>query len=262
MKQSCERCNKVFDVRPSRIAKGGGKFCSTECYHTSARTRYEAICVMCNEPFITIPAENQKFCSRDCYDRYIELKMLNNVRICLQCHEKFVIAPYQEALGEGKYCSTKCAGLAKRRRIERTCLSCQEKFFVLQRDINHRKAEFCSIECWYDFCKNENNPNWKGGITPENVKVRSSLKYAKWRIDVFERDNYTCRKCGDMIGGNLNAHHQYNFNNHKDLRLVVSNGITLCEKCHAEFHHLFGTKNNSPMQIMTFLLDIENCCGG
>jgi len=43
--------------------------------------------------------------------------------------------------------------------------------------------------------KGENNPSWKGGKTPLNFALRSSVEYAQWRSAVFERDNYTCVRC-------------------------------------------------------------------
>jgi len=73
--------------------------------------------------------------------------------------------------------------------------------------------------------------NWQGGITDENQKVRNSTEYSNWRKLVFERDNYTCQHCGKQ-GVELNAHHIMKFSTHHDLRLEVSNGLTLCVPCH------------------------------
>jgi hypothetical protein len=78
----------------------------------------------------------------------------------------------------------------------------------------------------------EKNFNWKGGITPLNLKIRQSFKYKKWREAVFKRDNWTCVNCNQR-GGRLNADHIKPFALYPKLRLKVSNGRTLCEKvCH------------------------------
>lgn len=81
--------------------------------------------------------------------------------------------------------------------------------------------------------------NYKGGITPENKAVRNSDKSKYWRVKVFERDNYTCQKCGNT-GGILNAHHIKEFSKYKELRFDVNNGMTLCKSCHIKIHSKNG----------------------
>lgn len=78
----------------------------------------------------------------------------------------------------------------------------------------------------------ENSPNWQGGITEINIKIRQSLEYRLWREAVFARDNYTCIWCGDNKGGNLNADHIKPFALFPELRFAIDNGRTLCEPCH------------------------------
>jgi len=75
------------------------------------------------------------------------------------------------------------------------------------------------------------NYRWKGGITPENHRIRDSHEYMVWRTAVFERDNYTCQDCG-RHGGYLEAHHVHEFSKYPDERLLVENGKTLCLPCH------------------------------
>ena len=73
--------------------------------------------------------------------------------------------------------------------------------------------------------------NWQGGITPINAKERNSKRYKEWRTKVFKRDNYTCQNCGKR-GGYLEADHIKPFSLYPKLRYKVSNGRTLCKKCH------------------------------
>ena len=67
------------------------------------------------------------------------------------------------------------------------------------------------------------------------TRDRYCKEYTNWRKRVFDRDNYTCQKCG-QIGGTLNAHHIKHYKDYHKLRYELSNGITLCEKCHKELH--------------------------
>lgn len=76
-----------------------------------------------------------------------------------------------------------------------------------------------------------NSHLWKGGITPENHKIRSSLEYKNWRRAVYRRDNWTCVECGRR-GGELNADHIKPFALFPKLRFDVRNGRTLCVPCH------------------------------
>ncbi|MCH7534194.1 MAG: HNH endonuclease [Bacteroidetes bacterium] len=41
----------------------------------------------------------------------------------------------------------------------------------------------------------KNHPMWKGGITPENMKLISSKFWRKLRLKILKRDDYTCQKC-------------------------------------------------------------------
>ena len=98
----------------------------------------------------------------------------------------------------------------------------------------------------------ENNPHWKDGSSTRNKKDRLRLEYREWRTTVFKRDNYTCRKC-NIRGAHLHVHHLKNYSEHKDLRFIPINGMTLCEECHAEFHHIYTRKNNTVKQILEYL---------
>lgn len=90
--------------------------------------------------------------------------------------------------------------------------------------------------------------NWKGGITPLVTRIRNSKKYAEWRTAVFERDNYTCQRCGKR-GVRLEAHHILEFKEivkgigsyeeaiKNDKLWDIDNGITFCKNYHRRHKH-------------------------
>lgn len=109
-----------------------------------------------------------------------------------------------------------------------------------------------------DVRSGERNPRWKGGVKYHRQE-RATGEYRDWRNAVFAKDCYTCQKCGARNGEGaeitINAHHINNWGDYPDKRYDVSNGITLCEKCHREFHSIYGKKNNNEEQIYDFLFD-------
>lgn len=68
---------------------------------------------------------------------------------------------------------------------------------------------------------------------------RYTKEYSEWRTSVFERDDYTCQRCGKR-GGKLNAHHIERYRDCIERRTDVSNGVTLCEDCHRLIHRIEG----------------------
>lgn len=100
----------------------------------------------------------------------------------------------------------------------------------------------------------EEAPSWKGGVSSENTILRGRSEYREWRNGVYERDNYTCQRCGDDRGGNLHAHHIRNFSEYNEGRFDIDNGITLCDTCHNvgpnSFHMKYGTRNNNMEQLI------------
>lgn len=99
--------------------------------------------------------------------------------------------------------------------------------------------------------------DFDGFATTEQHMARNNTYYKEWIKKVFQRDNYTCQCCGKR-GGNLNAHHLYNFAEYENLRYEIYNGITLCPQCHLvnypnSFHSIYGERNNTPEQLYEYI---------
>lgn len=84
------------------------------------------------------------------------------------------------------------------------------------------------------------NASWKGGVTPINKLIRHSIDYKLWREAVFKRDNYQCVIGGIEHGNKLHADHIKSFSEYPNLRFDVSNGRTLCKKCHEQTDNYAG----------------------
>lgn len=176
------------------------------------------------------------------------------IRQCLICGGEININPaVVEKQNGGKYCSMKCFGIARRNAPRRKpkkmrfCKYCQKDFFVSPSIIDKRRGLFYSRSCAK---KKENNPKWKGGISPIAALLRNNNKYRRWKQQVLIRDNFTCQKCGEQKK-NLDVHHKKPFKKlmqevKKYLPLFslpegafiytpfwdTNNGVTLCIKCH------------------------------
>lgn len=114
----------------------------------------------------------------------------------------------------------------------------------------HEETSRKNMITWSKEHKREKHPNWKGGISTLYDEVRRFLKSINWAQDVYRRDNYTCQRCGDSTGHNLNAHHIVLIKNlmfYYNIKTVeeamdcpifrsILNGITLCKKCHSWVH--------------------------
>ena len=95
--------------------------------------------------------------------------------------------------------------------------------------------------------------NWKGGSEVNNV-IRRSSNYIKWQKACLKRDCYKNQK-PSISGGRLEVHHILSFADYPELRFEISNGVTLSQKAHKEFHKKYGRKNNTREQLSEFLRD-------
>lgn len=165
-------------------------------------------------------------------------------RVCNTCSKGYY--------GRGKYyCSNKCASkIENKKRAEKISISMAGK----KNRLGTKQPESFKKLKRLQFLKN--NPVYN----PQTIiKIKESLKkrwdligrkskrirntdYLLWRSFVFERDNYTCQSC-NQSGCYIEAHHIKSWIKYPKLRLEISNGLTLCKKCHKETDN-YGNKKN------------------
>ena len=206
VKVNCKICHKDFYVKPFLIKKGKGKYCSRKCHFLDMK----------------------------------EYKVISRIKVtCKVCHKDFYVLPSDYRRRNVKYCSIKCCSIGQVGRP-----ATRGRTGMPHTEETKRKMSISSIRSKTpevrkkigDAHRGEKSPNWKGGITKERLKIWRSPEYKEWRRTVFERDNYTCQQCGIKSGNGraiiLEAHHIKQFAKFPELRLEISNGVTLCKQCH------------------------------
>lgn len=115
-------------------------------------------------------------------------------RICMECEIEYITRPMYKL----KFCSQKCCGIWKHKNIK------GEKV--------------------YNYIKDRT-------LLQEKHRLRNTLEWVNWRKLVFERDKYTCKKCGKR-NIYLEPHHIIPIRENIKQIFNINNGITLCRPCH------------------------------
>lgn len=191
------------------------------------------------------------------YSTYITNYYLETVNkyACLVCSGKMrVTLPYEliktmiESLGEGYRLLSKIY----EHNTQPLEIQCSEGHVYTTTYNSVKQGCKCS-ECFRIKWIGENNPNYNPNLTDEErILNRDTLQNIDWRNSVYQKDNYTCQRCGQR-GNKLNAHHLNGYNWCIEERFIIDNGITLCEDCHKEFHHVYGSKNNTKEQYNSWI---------
>jgi len=151
---------------------------------------------------------------------------------------------------------------------------CGNIFFVIPSRVKYG-VKYCSKECYNRFTSHarakgkhwklsketkikqglrqigEKNHQWNGGyFRGKYIGIPQSKEFA---LSVFKRDHYLCQICGDTgRKAKLNAHHLNSVDKFPKEAGEISNGITLCQKHHREFHNKYGYGNNTKKQFEEF----------
>ncbi len=151
---------------------------------------------------------------------YRARKLPYKLHVCTDCGVEFL-----PRSGPQKRCDA-CRTL--------TCKVCGVSFISKNA---RREQKYCSLECKAGSQEGA-EPEWlknNRGKKPRTYHLRKRPKHGgvmdvEWRTKVFERDSYTCRRCGSK--GRLQAHYIKPFKKYPELRHSLENGLTLCIPCH------------------------------
>lgn len=183
----------------------------------------DRICARCGKHFKTDMCKVNRgwgvYCSKSCARGNPRVEI-----ICKTCGTKFI--NYKNRI----YCSKKCEGIDKRKRIDRICKNCGITFKCSPGSIARGEGIFCSNKCFGEYERGENHHNWKGGISfkPYCTKFNKNFKNI-----IRRKFKNKCFICGKNDNRNLYVHHiDYNKNS-------ICNGnewafIPLCGSCHSK----------------------------
>ena len=283
MIKRCKNCNIEFNGKEKQ------ECCSRKCSNELKYSKIYVKCSTCGKLIQRTKSQIDRcvnsFCSAECksigYSKMNKGKNNPNFKNksrkgnCSNCNKEIIITDYNKRYSvKNNYCSVECKAEhqkttllgennPKYRSIECECSFCGKKLFKTPTYIKNRINIYCSQECkanWQSkYLRGENNPNFDNSISIEDRIIRRNFDgYAYWRREVYKRDNFTCQCCGDDKGGNIQAHHLNGYNWDIENRTNVDNGITLCEKCHKNFHNLYGCGDNTKKQFEEFLSNYIN----
>lgn len=211
--KECVTCKKSFKRKKRCSFKVFGKrlFCSNTCRGKSISKTVLFSCWLCKKEFFEKPSSRihkKTFCNKKCAD---------SARIGTTLSEE-----HKEKIGDA------LRGI--RLTPEHTAKLKGRKLTLKQR----KRISEARKRTNYMFGRTGNlSPNWKGGLEMRKKEDRrNDSAYQEWRRQLWIRDGYKCKVKNKDCNGRIEAHHILSWRNHRDLRYIINNGITLCQ-----FHH-------------------------
>ena len=104
----------------------------------------------------------------------------------------------------------------------------------------------------------EQNPNWNSNLSDnERINGRFFDGYKEWCYLVKVRDNFRCQICGNTKSGSFVSHHLNNYKDFPDQRILLENGVCLCQTCHKGFHKIYGYRHTTEEQFKEYKIKCQ-----
>lgn len=177
-------------------------------------------------------------------------KYPKKVGVCKYCNKDIIAKNIYFDKPNRKFCSYSCRTTWRNKNIPQsekqrklTAERVSKLFKGIKRPLNFRiKLKEANLGSKSHF--------WKGGLTNQNMILRTGLETRLWREAIFRKDNWTCQKC-KIRGGKLEADHIKPWSLFPELRFAIDNGQTLCKPCHRKTD-TFGSKLYNKYKLIKF----------
>lgn len=236
--KKCTKCGELKELSEFYCSSGNNynksSYCKV-CARAASKERWKSKpeklthCKLCGNK---IEGYGRQFCSMTCKSLY-QHDSPRIVVTCMHCGLAFEKKASWAARSNLNFCSYNCyhQHLAENNWTTITCETCG---VVKEVPLHRKDSRFCSKVCdslWRRTLTGDKSTAWNGGASTENELARTTAAIKEWKLQVFQRDDWSCRCCG-VRGVKLNAHHIKRFRDYPSLRTELSNGITLCVSCH------------------------------
>jgi len=174
-----------------------------------------------------------KTCGKDVYVEPNRL-YLNNHYCNIDCFKKYKIV-------ECAYCHKKIRRPGMRIKERNYCNTSHQLRYEYENNLRQKKPCNKLYEKHKEKCSGSNYWNWKGGKTNHKLKYYDQYYSVNWqrlRLSIYERDNWTCRICGNHCEGKKSNNYKNRIQCHHIIPYRISqdnsseNLITLCARCH------------------------------
>ena len=137
--------------------------------------------------------------------------------------------------------------------VDVICDNCNKIYRLSYYDYNktlHDGKHYCCHCSSKVLISGEKHYLWDFSKTEEEriLGRRTVGGYTDFIKSVLQRDKYVCHRC-NCTNSHLNVHHLNSYDWYIDGRTDVKNAVTLCDKCHKNFHLLYGRGNNTKEQF-------------
>lgn len=257
-------------ITKENLAKG--KITKNNTLKIGSNTYYFKKCSSCKEFFLG--TKNSFFCSYKCSNNDEHKRKMNSDRISgsnnyfygkrqpdeiiknnrkksLKTMKKNMLLMWYERLS---WCNnifidnnnntliTKCDYCGKS--FEPTTKQLKDRHINVNKKGSDNSRFYCSSQCKQEcpiFSKSASTLMKEDGINSGKLtwKEYNREVQPELRQLVFERDNWTCQKCG-QYGGSLHCHHIDPVSQNPIESADIDNCITLCKNCHQIIHKKLG----------------------